>query len=171
MTKRKSNQRHLQHGGHPPCCSFLTRMNDTPETDIEAYNIQKWPDGSYEMDGCEDGQHVDVNFARKLECERNAAQAQVVMLRDVVQWIADQSDLFFAECSQAEEIIVRCRQALSIPPPEVVTKAHHDAVVKEAAAVAFAAGWDMGIANTYFAAAPDLEEALRQHMEPTPEKP
>lgn len=33
-------------------------------------------------------------------------------LLETVRWISGQTDLFFAECSQAEEIVSRCRQAL-----------------------------------------------------------
>ena len=32
--------------------------------------------------------------------------------REVLEWIASQSNLFFAECSQAEEIVARCAEAL-----------------------------------------------------------
>lgn len=28
---------------------------------------------------------------------------------DTIKWISNQQDLFFAECSQAEEIVARCR--------------------------------------------------------------
>lgn len=38
---------------------------------------------------------------------------EVRRLREVIKWIASQENLFFAECAQAEEIVNRCREALS----------------------------------------------------------
>ncbi len=43
-------------------------------------------------------------------------------LLETVQWISGQSNLFFAECSQAEEIIVRCQKAIAIVQGEGSTK-------------------------------------------------
>jgi len=36
---------------------------------------------------------------------------------DTVRWIASQENLFFAECSQAEEIVARCKVALKNTDP------------------------------------------------------
>jgi hypothetical protein len=44
-------------------------------------------------------------YSSKLQRERDA-------LLKVVKWIATKHDLFFAECSQAEEIISRCKMAV-----------------------------------------------------------
>lgn len=38
---------------------------------------------------------------------------EIRRLRAVLEWIAGQQNLFFAECSQAEEIVARCKEALS----------------------------------------------------------
>ena len=38
--------------------------------------------------------------------------SEIRRLRQTLTWIAGQQNLFFAECSQAEEIIVRCKEAL-----------------------------------------------------------
>jgi hypothetical protein len=46
-----------------------------------------------------------VNLLRKAEAERDR-------LRITVEWIAGQTDLFFAECSRAEEIVWRCKEVL-----------------------------------------------------------
>lgn len=40
------------------------------------------------------------------------AEASLIATRETIQWIAGQQNLFFAECSQAEEIILRCKKAL-----------------------------------------------------------
>ena len=84
-------------------------------------------------------------FARVLEselaealCERNAAQAQVVMLREALEGMTVKAkslgashpqfaSYFFHSDSEWKAAI----KALSSLPPEVVTKAHHDAVVAE----------------------------------------
>lgn len=34
-------------------------------------------------------------------------------MREVLAWIVGQQHLFFAECSQAEEIVSRCKEAIS----------------------------------------------------------
>jgi hypothetical protein len=73
-------------------------MSDTPRTDAEAWTPKK---GAFPI--------VEADFARELERENSA-------LRDVVAWIASQQDLFFAECSQAEEIVARCQAALGSVP-------------------------------------------------------
>lgn len=39
--------------------------------------------------------------------------AEIRRLRVTLAWIAGQQNLFFAECSQAEEIVARCKEALS----------------------------------------------------------
>lgn len=39
--------------------------------------------------------------------------AEIRRLRGTLSWIAGQQNLFFAECSQAEEIVARCKEALS----------------------------------------------------------
>lgn len=43
-------------------------------------------------------------------------KAEARTLRDAVEFVAGKSDLFFAECSDAEEIVMRCREALSLYP-------------------------------------------------------
>lgn len=59
--------------------------------------------------GCWDGKevypHEFGNLARKAVEERDRYKA-------VVEWMAAKRDLLFAECSDAEEIVVRCREAL-----------------------------------------------------------
>lgn len=45
----------------------------------------------------------------------------VPMMREALEWIASQTDLFFAECTQAEEIIVRVRAALAKLAPQPMT--------------------------------------------------
>ncbi len=49
--------------------------------------------------------------------DRDAAMLARQFLRavEVIQWIASQQDLFFAECSQAEEIVSRCKQFCEKP--------------------------------------------------------
>lgn len=44
---------------------------------------------------------------------------EYVDMRETVAWIAAQTDLFFAECSQAEEIVARCKKVLNGPPDKV----------------------------------------------------
>ena len=39
--------------------------------------------------------------------------AEIRRLREVWEWVAGQKNLFFAECSQAEEIVTRCKNALA----------------------------------------------------------
>ena len=51
-------------------------------------------------------------FAVYAASELSRLQAERDDLHSVVQWIAGQTDLFFAECSQAEEIVWRCKEAL-----------------------------------------------------------
>ena len=43
-------------------------------------------------------------------------------LLETVEWIASQQDLFFAECSQAEEIVERCKESLAVVRAERVQK-------------------------------------------------
>lgn len=42
-----------------------------------------------------------------------AALQREAKLRETVEYIASQQNLFFAECSQAEAIIAKCKEALS----------------------------------------------------------
>lgn len=44
---------------------------------------------------------------------RIKAEEELKAHRDVIKWIASQQDLFFAECSQAEEIVARCSALLT----------------------------------------------------------
>ena len=44
--------------------------------------------------------------------QEQRSRVEANRLRGVVEWVASQKDLFFAECSQAEEIVARCREAL-----------------------------------------------------------
>lgn len=37
---------------------------------------------------------------------------QIARYRETIKWISEQSNLFFSECSQAEEIIARCKSLL-----------------------------------------------------------
>lgn len=61
----------------------------------------------------------DLRFRNMVQVvdERNAAlvrlEAENHRLRETVEYVASLQNLFFAECSQAEEIVERCRKALS----------------------------------------------------------
>lgn len=46
--------------------------------------------------------------------ERHDTKLQNSACRDVVEWIASKTNLFFAECSDAEEVVMRCKKALEI---------------------------------------------------------
>lgn len=50
---------------------------------------------------------------RQLRAELAAMTKERDRLRGTVEWISNQQNLFFAECSQAEEIIARCRASLT----------------------------------------------------------
>jgi len=62
---------------------------------------------------------VDIAGRSRITLEeqhkKEVALLQNSAYREVLEWIAGQSDLFFAECSQAEEIVARCRKALGPP--------------------------------------------------------
>lgn len=62
---------------------------------------------------------------------RELAESNAERLRqkEVLEWINSQTNLFFAECAQAEEIISRVRAALNSPPPPVVAKEDHESLV------------------------------------------
>ena len=45
-----------------------------------------------------------------------AREQELEKYRSTVAWIASQQNLFFAECSQAEEIIARCKECLGALP-------------------------------------------------------
>jgi hypothetical protein len=67
---------------------------------------------------CEGG----VQSAKACDCIALATPApadELNRLRETVEWVASQRNLFFAECSQAEEIVARCKAALGgqLPPP------------------------------------------------------
>jgi len=70
-----------------------------------------------------DGEGAFDHEKRKLAgveaLERQLAEAREenTTMRETIEWIAGQSDLFFAECSQAEEIVRRCRATLNLPQP------------------------------------------------------
>lgn len=61
-------------------------------------------------------QFTALEASRQLNAMREADLAKLREERDafkeVVRWIAGQENLFFAECSQAEEIIARCKEAV-----------------------------------------------------------
>jgi hypothetical protein len=48
----------------------------------------------------------------------SSCQPEYRKLLETVRWIAGQTDLFFAECSQAEEIVQRCKEALGVVTAE-----------------------------------------------------
>lgn len=116
-------------------------MSQTPRTDAQAHHLYVNHEQGSEV--------VSAELCRELELElkairmtlksaemRHAAdseiwenegcrlKAEVIRLRGVLSWIAGQQHLFFAECSQAEEIISKVREALQQPiqdrdlPPE-----------------------------------------------------
>jgi hypothetical protein len=58
--------------------------------------------------------NLNVDRANRFRDERDAALLQVRVLRDAVEFVASKRDLTFAECSDAEEIVMRCREALEI---------------------------------------------------------
>ena len=54
----------------------------------------------------------DEVLRRERENIAQPLKARIAELEEVVAWIASQQNLFFAECSQAEEIIVRCKKVM-----------------------------------------------------------
>ena|SRR6185312_299865 len=59
-------------------------------------------------------EHMDM--ARRLYEMCVAREQELEKYRSTVAWIASQQNLFFAECSQAEEIIARCKECLGALP-------------------------------------------------------
>ncbi len=66
---------------------------------------RQWKAATIRADSWEDANRVSRERAEK-------AEAALTPYREVVAWIASQQGLFFAECAQAEEIIVRCKEAM-----------------------------------------------------------
>lgn len=74
--------------------------------------IQGYVDMLLELENKDKDRTMLRSVLRRTEDDLEASKLQNHAYRDVLEWIAGQSDLFFAECVQAEEIVRRCKEAL-----------------------------------------------------------
>jgi len=59
----------------------------------------------------------DEVLRRERENIERPFKARIAELEEVITWIASQQNLFFAECSQAEEIVARCKKVMGAEVP------------------------------------------------------